>query len=82
MTTGVSLSYRYVCFIDGALRHWEWGVGAVGGAVGGADLSPTPPCTETMKRGGKGSEEKISWLLAVGVINCSFLLLTCRPICV
>ena len=55
------------------------GWGAVGG---GADLSPTPPCTETMKRGGKGSEEKISWLLAVGVINCSFLLLTCRPICV
>ena len=57
VTTGVSLSYRYSCFIDGALRHWEWG-GVGWGGGWGADLSPTPPCTETMKGVVKGVKKK------------------------
>jgi len=53
VTTGMSLSYRYACFIDGALRHWGWGGGAFGGR-----LEPYTALYRNNERGGKGSEEK------------------------
>lgn len=51
MTTGVSLSYRYACFIDGALRQW------VGVGVGRCRLEPYTALYGNNERGGKGSEK-------------------------
>ena len=43
-----------------------------GRAGGRGRLEPYTALYRNNERGGKGSEEKISYLLAVGVINCSW----------
>jgi hypothetical protein len=47
VTTGVSPSYRYTCFLDRAV--WQGG---------GTNLRPSPPCTETMNGVVKGVKKK------------------------
>jgi len=76
--------HRRISVLSIRLFYW-WCSVALGvgwGAVGGR-LEPYTALYRNNERGGKGSEEKISSLLAVGVINCSwFLPLTWRPICI